>query len=289
MSARVVPLVVGLALLVLLGLTSVYTVSETEFAFTRSGAQLGASPSPGLHWKLPWDQVVKFDRRILAVTHPGESFTTRDGHALLVDYYVQWRVRDPLAYYEATGGSEDSASARIHDIIKQGMRQVLGAQTQQQVVMAERITTPQMLEETSRSVAELGVQLIDVRVQNLALPEEVAARVHETMKQSFLELASRRRAEGTSAATGLRAAADRQRTEIVADADREALTIKGEADGQAADIYARAYASNPEFYAFYRSLQAYERSLGKSGDVLVLSPDSEFFKYLKDPSHSSRH
>jgi modulator of FtsH protease HflC len=287
MSARVVPLVIGLALLVLLALTCVYTVSETEFAFTRSGAQLGASAAPGLHWKLPWDQVVKFDRRALAITHPGESFTTRDGHALLVDYFVRWRVRDPVQYYEATGGSEDSASARIHDIVRQGMRTVLGAQTEQQIVTAERIATPQMLDEVGRSVAALGVELVDVRVQNLALPEEVAARVYETMKQSFLELASRRRAEGTSAAGTLRAAAERQRTEIMADADREALTIKGEADGQAADIYARAYAGNPEFYAFYRSLQAYERSLGKSGDVLVLSPDSEFFKYLKDPAQAT--
>ena len=144
-----------------------------------------------------------------------------------------------------------------------------------------------MFGQASHNAAGLGVYLVDVRVQRIDLPDEVAARVYESMKQSFAKTASRLRAEGQSASAGIRASAERQRTVILADAERDALRVRGEGDGAAAQIYARAYAKNPEFYAFYRSLQAYERSLGKDGDLLVVSPDGDFFKYLKEPSRTS--
>ncbi len=147
--------------------------------------------------------------------------------------------------------------------------------------------TGQMFGQASHNAAGLGVDLVDVRVQRIDLPDEVAARVYESMKQSFAKTASRLRAEGQSASAGIRASAERQRTVILADAERDALRVRGEGDGAAAQIYARAYAKNPEFYAFYRSLQAYERSLGKDGDLLVVSPDGDFFKYLKEPSRTS--
>jgi membrane protease subunit HflC len=140
-----------------------------------------------------------------------------------------------------------------------------------------------MFGQASSSAGGLGVELVDVRVQRIDLPDEVAARVYESMKQGFARTAGRLRAEGQSANNGVKAAADRHRTEILANAERDAERIRGEGDAQATQTYARAYSKDPEFYAFYRSLQAYERSLGKDGDLLVLTPDGEFFKYLKDP------
>ncbi|MGH8284291.1 MAG: protease modulator HflC, partial [Steroidobacteraceae bacterium] len=130
--------------------------------------------------------------------------------------------------------------------------------------------------------------LIDVRVQRIDLPEDVSSRVYESMKQNFAKIASRLRAEGSSAAVRIRASAERERTEILANAERDALRVRGNADAQATEIYARAYSRNPEFYSFYRSLQAYERSLGRDGDLLVVTPDGEFFRYLKTPGPSRR-
>ena len=289
MHARLLPLIAAAVVLVFLGLTCLYTVNETEVALhTRFGAILEAGSSAGLHWKLPWDQVVKLDRRVLTEEHVREGFVTRDGRTLLVDYFIKWRIQDPVRYYESTGGSESSAAARLYDWVRQGMRRVLAERTEEQVVTADGpAISAALLEQAAPAAAPLGIQLIDVGVQNLDLPEEVATRVYDGMRESFNTLANRRRAEGASAAASIRAAADRQRTEIIANADREALEIKGSADAQAADIYAHAYAAQPDFYAFYRSLQAYERSLGKPGDVLVLTPDSEFFKYLKDPGQAT--
>jgi membrane protease subunit HflC len=140
-----------------------------------------------------------------------------------------------------------------------------------------------MFGQASHNVAQLGIDLIDVRVQRIDLPDDVSTRVYESMKQNFAKIASRLRAEGQSASVRTKSAAERQRTEILAEAQRDALKVQGEADAQASKIYATAYSKNPEFYAFWRSLQAYERSIGKDGDLLVVTPDGEFFKYLKDP------
>ncbi|HTX24279.1 MAG TPA: protease modulator HflC [Steroidobacteraceae bacterium] len=290
MSTRVVVMVVAVAGLLLAALTSLFTVSETQLALrTEFGAIVGTAYKPGLHWKLPWDQVVKFDRRILTRRPPTESFLTNDNRALTVDFYIKWRVKDPTVYYEATGGDETSAGDRVSDIVTDGIKSVVAQRTVEQIVASERAAvTADMFGSASRAVSALGIQLIDVRVERIDLPEEVADRVYEKMKQDFAKIANRLRAEGDSTATGIRAGADRERTEIISNAQRDALRIKGAADAQAADIYARAYSSNPDFYAFYRSLQAYERSLGQPNDVLVLSPDSEFFKYMKDPGSARK-
>ena len=141
-----------------------------------------------------------------------------------------------------------------------------------------------MIGQAGRNVSALGIDLVDVRVQGIDLPDDVSTRVYESMKQNFVKIASKLRAEGKSASERIRAAAERSRTEILANAERDALRIRGDGDAQAAQTYAKAYAKDPEFYAFYRSLQAYERSLGKDGDLLVVTPDGEFFKYLRDPN-----
>jgi membrane protease subunit HflC len=285
MGARTLPvLIIVLGFAVLLAL-SLFTVSETEYAITTFGAIVGKDYAPGPHLKRPWDSVVKFDRRILSQSYTGETFLTNDGRGLIVDFYVKWRVKDPSLYYTATGGREDLAGERLAEIVKDGLKSVVAQRTLQQIVSAERgEVTAQMFNLASHNAGVLGVELIDVRVQRIDLPDEVAARVYESMKQSFNKTASRLRAEGQSGSAKIRATAERERTVILADAERDALRVRGEGDAGAAQTYARAYSKNPEFYAFYRSLQAYERSLGKDGDLLVITPDGEFFKYLKDPA-----
>ncbi len=289
MSSRLVPVLFAAGVLLVLASLSLFTVNETEFAIrTEFGAIVGMQYAPGLHTKWPWDVVTKFDRRILSQSYTGETFLTNDGRGLIVDFYVKWRVKEPGLYFTATGGREDLAGERLAEIVKDGIKSVVAQRTLQQIVSAERAAvTGQMFGQASHNAAGLGVDLVDVRVQRIDLPDEVAARVYESMKQSFAKTASRLRAEGQSASAGIRASAERQRTVILADAERDALRVRGEGDGAAAQIYARAYAKNPEFYAFYRSLQAYERSLGKDGDLLVVSPDGDFFKYLKEPSRTA--
>ena len=286
MSGRLFPVVLALVVVLVLAGLSLFTVSETQLAIrTEFGAIIGTYRDPGLHFKLPWDMVTKFDRRILSESYNGETFLTNDNRALIADFYIKWRVKDPALYYTATGGREDLAAERLSDIVKDGIKSVVAERTLQQIVSAERTAvTGQMFVPASRSAAGLGVELVDVRVQRIDLPDDVAARVYQSMEQTFARTAGRLRAEGQSASTAVRADAERQRTELIADAQRDALRVRGEGDAAATEIYARAYSKNPEFYAFYRSLQAYERSLGKDGDLLVLAPDGEFFKYLKDPS-----
>lgn len=285
MGGRTIPVLFVLAVALVLGGLSMFTVSETERVIVAEfGAVVGSHYAPGLHFKWPWDVVTKFDRRILTQSYNGETFLTNDNRGLVADFYVKWRVRDAVQYYTATGGKEELAGERLADIVKDGIKSVVAQRTLQQIVSAERAAvTGDMFGAASKSAIGLGVELVDVRVQRIDLPEDVAARVFESMKQGFARTAGRLRAEGQSSSTSIRAQAERRRTEILANAERDALHIKGEGDAAATQTYARAYSKDPEFYAFYRSLQAYERSLGKDGDLLVLTPDGEFFKYLKDP------
>ena len=285
MGRRTFPVLFVLAVAMVLTGLSLFTVSETEVAIvTEFGAVKGSHYVPGLHYKWPWDKVTKFDRRILSQSYNGETFLTNDNRGLIVDFYIKWRVREPVQFYTATGGRVELAGERLADIVKDGIKGVVAQRTLQQIVSAQRAAvTGEMFGQASKSGAGLGVELVDVRVQRIDLPDDVAARVFESMKQSFAKTAGRLRAEGQSTSTGIRAQAERRRTEILANAERDALHIKGEGDAAASQTYAHAYSKDPEFYAFYRSLQAYERSLGKDGDLLVLTPDGEFFKYLKDP------
>jgi modulator of FtsH protease HflC len=289
MPARVAPIVI-LIVALLIAMTSPFTITEAQVAIrTEFGAIVGLDYQPGLHWKWPWDQVVKFDRRILSESYTGETFLTNDNRGLIVDFYVKWKVKDASRYFQATGGSEDLAGQRIAEIVKDGIKSVVAQRTLEQIVSAERAAvTGEMIGQAGRNVSNLGMDLVDVRVQRIDLPDDVSTRVYESMKQNFVKIASKLRAEGQSASVRIRAAAERSRTEILADAERDALQVRGDGDATATQTYSKAYSKDPEFYAFYRSLQAYERSLGKDGDLLVISPDGEFFKYLKDPSPAKR-
>jgi membrane protease subunit HflC len=289
MPGRAAP-IIALVVALIITVTSLFTITEAQVAIrTEFGAIMGLDYSPGLHWKWPWDQVVKFDRRILSLSYTGDTFLTNDNRGLIVDFYVKWKVKDASRYFQATGGREDLAGDRIAEIVKDGIKGVVAQRTLEEIVSADRAAvTEDMIGQAGRNVSNLGIDLVDVRVQRIDLPDDVSTRVYESMKQNFVKIASKLRAEGQSASVRIRAAAERSRTEILADAERDALRVRGDGDAIATQTYAKAYSKDPEFYAFYRSLEAYERSLGKDGDLLVITPDGEFFKYLKDPSPGKR-
>lgn len=284
MPARALPIIAAIGLALFLAATSFFTVNQAQLALrTEFGAIVTPSYEPGLHVKWPWDVVVSFDRRILTQTYTGETFLTNDNRGLVVDFYIKWRVLDASKFFQATGGSEEIAGRRLAEIVKDGIKSVVAERSLERTVSSERAAvTHEMLDAAKANVAGLGADLVDVRVQSINLPDEVSTRVYESMKQNFTKIAARLRAEGQSANVRIRAEAERERTEILAAAERDALKVHGEGDAEATGIYARAYSKNPEFYAFFRSLQAYDHSLGKDGDLLVVTPDGEFFKYLKD-------
>jgi membrane protease subunit HflC len=275
---------IALVVTVLVLSMATFSVRETELAMKlRFGEIVRADYKPGLHFKVPfYNEVRKFERRITTRNYPSEQFLTSEGKILRIDFYVKWRISDVSRYYIGTGGIEDTAAVRLGSIVKDGIKGVIARRTIQQVVAAERTEfTGEILKAAESKTLELGVQLVDVRVKKIDLPEEVSDSVFSRMRQDFDRQAKQLRAEGGENAEKLRAEADRQRTELLAQAYRESEIIRGEGDAKSAEIYARAYSRNAEFYSFYRSLQAYRESIGTDSDVLVITPDSEFFKYLK--------
>ena len=281
---RLLPVLVGIALVAWLTSSLLFQVNETDHAIKFSfGKIVKADYEPGLHVMIPFINTVrKFDRRVLTRNYPAEQFLTSEGKRLNVDFYVKWRVSDVGRYYQATGGDEEVAAARLAEIVKNGLKTVIASRTIQRVVAAERVEfIAEILEEGGQSVSEFGLTLVDVRVKRIDLPDEVSESVFNRMRQDFLRVASQWRAEGDEQAQRIRAEAERARTELLAIGNRDAEKIRGEGDAQAAATYARAYTRHPEFYSFHRSLQAYRTALGQSNDVLVIAPEGEFFKYLK--------
>jgi len=286
MERRLTVLVVVLVLAVI-ALASVFTVSETQLALRQQfGAIVGTGYAPGLHLRWPFiDNVVKFERRIITQNYTSETFLTSESKGLNVDFYVKWRVADPAAYFRATQGNEEAAGLRLAERVKDGIKSAVAQHTLQQIVGAERASfTDAMLERSEAAARELGIKLVDVRVQRIDLTDEVSGAVYQRMQEAFNVRAKQLRAEGSADAERIRAEADRERTEILANAARDGQRLRGEGDAAAAAIYARAYGRNAEFAAFYQSLQAYRDSLGRDGDVLVISPDSDFYKYLRSPA-----
>jgi membrane protease subunit HflC len=263
-----------------------FQVQETELAIKfRFGEIVRTDYEPGLHFMIPVVNTArKFDRRVLTRNYPAEEFLTSEGKRLNVDFFVKWRVADVALYYQATGGDEEVAAARLAEVVKDGLKGVIAKRTIQRVVAAERAEfIGEILQVAGQSVGQLGLTLVDVRVKRIDLPDEVSESVYNRMRQDFFRVAAQLRAEGEEQAQRIRAEADRERTELVAGGNRDAEKIRGEGDAAAAEIYARAYQRYPDFYSFHRSLQAYRKSLGQPNDVLVIAPEGEFFQYLKQP------
>lgn len=286
MSRTTFQTIVGVLVALWLLSASMFQVKETELAIKFRLREIVATDfEPGLHFMLPWvESVQKFDRRVLTRNYPAEPFLTSEGKILNVDFYVKWRVADVARYYLATNGDEEAAAGRLAEIVKDGLKGVIAKRTIQQVVAAERAEfIGDILKFAGQSVGQLGLTLVDVRVKRIDLPDEVSESVYNRMRQNFARQASQLRAEGDEQAQRIRAEAERERTELLAGGNRDAEVIRGEGDAQAAAIYSRAYQRYPEFYSLHRSLEAYRNSIGKPGDVLVIAPKGEFFKYLKQP------
>ncbi len=275
---------VGLVLIVTAVRMTVFTVDEREHVIKfRFGEIVKADYQPGLHFKIPFvNNIARYPDRILTYEESEERFLTGEKKNLIVDYFVTWRITDPAQYYRSARGDEEFAAQRLSAIIREGIKAEFSQRTVQEVVAAERSEIMnQMLVTASTQAPALGLEVVDVRVMRIELSDEVSGSVFSRMQQERGRVAAQLRAEGEEEAERIRANADRERTIILAEAYRDAERIRGEGDAVASETYANAYSQNPEFYSFYRSMAAYRQSIGGSQDVLVLSPDSEFFQFLQ--------
>jgi membrane protease subunit HflC len=281
-NARFGILVVSGLLLVAIGL-SAFAVNERELAIKlQVGQVVKTDYEPGLHFKIPiFETVRKFPRRILTISDQPERIFTAERLALQVDFFVKWRIVDAVNYYTSTGGSQTIANDRLSEIVRNAIVTELGKRSVQQAISVERVELMRdMLDSASVAAEGLGVDLIDVRVKQVEFPDDVRNSVYQQMREERARVAAQRRAEGREIAEERKASADRERVVILADANRESQIIRGEGDATAAAIYAAAYNKDPEFYTFYRSIDAYRQSLGQPGDILVIDPENEFFRYL---------
>jgi len=285
-------LVALLATLVVLSL-SAFTVDQREFAIVfRLGEIVSVKKEPGIYFKMPLVENVRtFEKRIVTLdwVEP-DRFITSEKKNVLVDSFVKWRIIDPAKYYVSVRGDEAQAEARLSQTVNDNLRAEFGKRTIHDVVSGERGKIMDILrQKADREARQMGIQVLDVRLKRVDLPQEVSESVYQRMEAERKRVANELRSQGSGAAEKIRADADKQREVILAEAFREAQRIKGEGDSKASEIYAGAYSRNPEFYSFYRSLEAYRNSFRSKADVLVLSPDSEFFKYLKNAGGAGKH
>lgn len=283
---RSVPVLIALLLLVIIGNSTLYVVSETERAVKlRFGKLIEADIQPGLHIKLPVaDDIRKFDARVLTLDAPPESFFTVQKKRLIVDAYAKWRIIDVDTYYKATGGIESVGDNRLASRVNDGLRNQFGTRTLHEVVSGERDLLMQNITDgLNKTVRQsLGVEVVDVRVKRIDLPSEVSEPVYRRMTAEREKEARELRSEGKEEAEKIRASADRKKTVLTAEAYSKAEQIRGDGDAQAAATYADAYSKDAEFYAFLRSLSAYKKSFSGNNDVLLVDPQGDFFKYLND-------
>ena len=268
--------------LIILGLAT-FTVNERELAIKlQVGEVVRSDYEPGIHLKIPFIQSVrKFPKRILTISDRPDRIFTAERLALQVDFFVKWRIIDSVQFYISTGGSQSLANNRLSEIIKNAIVTEFGKRSVQEAISVERAELIKDMLATASSAAQgLGVELIDVRVKQVEFPDDVRNSVYQQMREERARIAAERRAEGMEISEQKKSTADKERTIILADANKDSQIIRGEGDASAADIYASAYSQDPEFYAFYRSIDAYRNSLGRSGDLMVIDPNNEFFRYL---------
>ena len=265
--------------------SSAFIVNQWEVALKlRLGEIARTDYEPGLHWLVPVINNVKtFDGRIQTMDSRPERFLTAEKKDVIVDYFAKWRIANVAQFFRSTGGDEGKTSRLLQERINTSLRDEFGKRTVQEVISGERAEIMALLtKDADAKAAELGVEILDVRVKQIDLPPEVSDSVYQRMRAERERVARDLRALGAEAAEKIRANADRERVVLVANAYRESEQLRGEGDGKAAETYANAYKQDSEFYAFYRSLNAYKNSFNDTGDVMVLEPDSDFFRYLKD-------
>jgi len=286
---KTLPLVLLIVVLIL-GWFSVFTVKEWERAILfRFGEIVKTDFKPGLHFMVPFmNNVKKFDGRVQTLDAEPERFLTAEKKNVIVDAFVKWRIDNVASYYTAMAGDEFRANVRLAQFIKDGLRAEFGKRTKQEVVSGERNEVMDVLSVNADTQArDFGIRVLDVRIKRIDLPPEISESVYRRMEAERDREAKDKRSKGFEVAERIRADADRQRTILLAEADRDAEQVRGEGDAKAAEIYAKAYNRNKEFYSFYRSLNAYRRTFNDENDVIVIGPDSEFFKYFKNPNIGS--
>ena len=275
-----------IVLLILLSL-STFTVDQREFALVfRLGEIVSVKKEPGLFFKTPIVENVKFfDKRILTYeSEQPDRFITSEKKNVLVDSYIKWRIMDPSKYYVSVNGDERQAERRITQTVNDGLRAEFGKRTIQEVVSGQRSEIMGILQERADSESRLiGVEILDVRLRRVDLPEEVSQSVYQRMNAERKSVANELRSQGFADSEKIRAVAEKERDIIITEAYKDAQKIKGEGDASASRIYADAFSKNQDFYDFFRSLEAYRKSFKGKDDILVLDPNSDFFKFLKSP------
>jgi modulator of FtsH protease HflC len=279
--------VVGLVGVLFFLSLSLFTVDQRQAALVfQLGEVVSIKKDPGLYFKLPLIQNIRyFETRIMTMDPADpERFITSEKKNVLVDYYVKWRIQDVEKYYVSFSGDERRAENRLSQTVNDGMRAEFGKRTVHDVVSGKRDDVMEALRKSADVDAKrFGVEVMDVRIKRVDLPSEVSESVYRRMEAERKRVANELRSTGSAEAEKIRADADKQREVIIAEAYRDAQRTKGEGDGRAAAIYSEAFGKNPEFYAFYRSMEAYKQSFSSKNDVMVLQPNSEFFRYLKSP------
>lgn len=279
--------VLGIVLfvVVLVASNSVFVVAQTERAvLLQFGDIVRADIPPGLHFKIPYVNTVrKFDARVLTVDATPQRYLTLEQKALLVDSYAMWRIIDVQRFYTATSGDESRANSLLAQRVNDGLRNKFGERDLQEVVSGQRDALMMELTEelNTYTAQEYGIEVIDVRVKRIDLPDDVRSSVYDRMTSERQREAQQLRSRGNELAIGIEADADRQKAVLLVEAYRDSELIRGEGDAQAASIYAAAFTKNPEFYSFTRSLNSYRDTFSSKDDVLLLQPDSEYFKYLR--------
>jgi len=283
------PIVVVVGLIVVLMGLSAFTVNERELAIKlQVGQVIDSDIKPGLHFKIPvYQTVLKFPGRILKIDDAPQRVFTLERTAMTVDYFVKWRILDTglKEFYTSTGGSQEVAMDRLREIVKNSIVTEFGKRTIQEAISVEREELMQdMLLNAAETARGLGIEVVDFRVKQVEFIADVRDSVYNQMREERALVAAETRAEGQEAAELIRSTADKDRTILLANAYRDGQIIRGDGDARAAEIYANAYTKDAEFYAFYRSIDAYKKSMGKAGDLLVLDPNNEFFRYLNQSS-----
>ncbi len=282
-QGKIISLILIVAILVV-GSMSFFTVVERQKAILfKFGEAISSDFAPGLHWKIPFvNNVRKFDARVQTMDAKPERYLTSEKKNLIVDSFVKWKIDNVSKFYTATGGDTETANIRLSQIIKDGLRGEFGKRAIRDVVSGERNQIMDILTtEANKQAREFGIDIIDVRIKRIDLDKQISESVYRRMEAERQRVAKELRAQGEQEAETIRAKADRERTVILAEAFRKAEQIRGEGDREAANIYAGAYSQDKEFYAFYRSLNAYRNSFANKDDILVLQPKSEFFQYFK--------
>ena len=285
-------IVVGLVVALLILSLSLFTVDQRQAALVfQLGEVVSIKKDPGLYFKVPLIQNIRyFETRILTMDPDDpERFITSEKKNVLVDYYVKWRIKDIEKFYVSFNGDERRAENRLSQTVNDGMRAEFGKRTVHDVVSGKRDDVMEALRKSADVDSKrFGVEVMDVSIKRVDLPSEVSESVYRRMEAERKRVANELRSTGSAEAEKIRADADKQREVIIAEAYRDAQRTKGEGDGRAAAIYSEAFGKNPEFYAFYRSMEAYKQSFSSKNDVMVLQPNSEFFRYMKSSRGSGK-